>query len=86
MRLYAAILIGIVLLAAGATFARYGNFDPCDWTAQDQAEFTSIPKMVWIGRLKAEFLVDGITQPAFSDCVLAWWQSRAEDAAEGSSN
>ena len=86
MRIYAVILIGIFLLATGATFGRYGNFDPCDWTAQDQAELTSIPKLVWVGRLKAKFLVNGITEPAFSDCMLAWWESRAEDAAEGSRN
>jgi len=79
---YAVILIGIAIFASGATFGRYGNFDPCDWTAQDHAKSTLIPKIVWEGRLKAEFLVKGITQPTYSDCVLAWWESRAEDAVE----
>lgn len=80
---YILILIGLAVFAAGATFGRYGNFDPCDWTAQDQADLTSIPKIVWEGRLKAKFLVDGITRPTYSDCMLAWWQNRAEDAANG---
>lgn len=76
------LLIGIAIFASGATFGRYGNFDPCDWTAQDQAGATSIPKIVWAGQLQAKFLVQGIARPSFSDCTLAWWESRAEDAVE----
>jgi hypothetical protein len=79
---YIILVIGIGIFASGATYGRYGNFDPCDWTAQDQAESTSIPKIVWAGRLKAKFLVKGVGQPTFSDCMLAWWGSRADDAAE----
>ena len=78
----AVILIGIAIIASGATFGRYGNFDPCDWTAQDHAGFTAIPKIVWAGRLKAKFLVKGIAQPSYSDCMLAWWESRADNAVE----
>ena len=78
----AVVLIGLAIFAFGATFGHYGNFDPCDWTAQDQAEFTSIPKIVWTGRLKAKFLIEGIVQPSYSDCMLAWWEIRADDAAE----
>jgi len=76
------IVIGIAIFAAGATYGRYGNFDPCDWNAQDHANATLIPKIVWEGRLKAKFLVKGITDPTFKECVLAWWESRAEDAVE----
>jgi hypothetical protein len=76
------ILIGLAIFASGATFGRYGNFDPCDWTAQDQAEATLIPKIVWEGRLKAKFLVKGIAEPTYTDCMLAWWESRAEEAVE----
>ena len=76
------LLIGLGIFASGATFGRYGNFDPCDWTAQDQSESSAIPKIVWAGRLKAKFLVDGITNPSFSECMMAWWESRAEDATE----
>ena len=79
---FTVILIGLAIFASGATYGRYGNFDPCDWTAQDQAEATLIPKIVWEGRLKAKFLVKGISQPTYSDCMLAWWESRAEEAVE----
>jgi len=79
---FAVILIGIVIFASSATFGRYGNFNPCDWTAQDHAGSSAIPKIVWAGRLKAKFLAEGITQPSYSDCMLAWWESRADDAAE----
>ena len=78
----AVLLIGIAIFASGATFGRYGNFDPCDWTAQDHTESSAIPKIVWEGRLQAAFLVKGIAQPTFSDCMLAWWESRADDAAD----
>lgn len=76
------LLLGIAVFASGATYGRYGNFDPCDWTAQDHSKSTLVPKIIWEGRLKAKFLVEGITQPTFSDCMLAWWESRAEDAIE----
>ncbi len=79
---YIFLVIGVAIFASGATFGRYGNFDPCDWTAQDQAEATLIPKIVWVGRLKAKFLVKGIMQPSYSDCMLVWWESRADDVAE----
>ena len=79
---YIILVIGVAIFASGATFGRYGNFDPCDWTAQDQAESSLIPKIVWVGRLKAKFLVKGIAQPSYSDCMVVWWESRAEDAAE----
>ena len=79
---YIFILIGVAIFAFGATFGRYGNFDPCDWTAQDQAEFTSLPKIFWVGRLKAKFLIQGITQPTYSDCMVVWWETQAEDAVE----
>ena len=76
------LLIGIAIFAAGATFGRYGNFDPCDWTTQDQADTTAVPKIFWEGRLKAKFLVKGITNPSFSECMITWWESRADDAIE----
>ena len=76
------LLICLAIFASGATYGRYGNFDPCDWTAQDQAKETAVPKIFWEGRLKAKFLVKGITEPSYSDCVLAWWENRAEEAVD----
>jgi hypothetical protein len=76
------LLIVVAIFAAGATFGRYGNFNPCDWTAQDQADTTAVPKLFWEGRIKAKFLLKGITEPTFSECMLVWWESRADDAIE----
>ena len=85
MTKYIILVIGLAIFGSGATYGRYGNFDPCDWTAQDQADSTFIPKIVWTGRLKAKFLANGIAQPTFSDCMFAWWESRADDAVEKAS-
>ena len=86
MRKIVIITVALFVLASGATYARYGNFDPCDWAAQDQAEVSSLPRLVWQGRLKAKLLLDGISEPAFSDCLLAWWESRADEARDEVSN
>ena len=83
MRKLVIALCGVSILGAlsgGATYTRYGNFDPCEWTVQDQLEQTSLPKIVLIGQLKAKLMVDGIANPQFSDCLIAWWESRAVDA------
>ena len=83
MRKLVIALCGVSILGAlsgGATYTRYGNFDPCEWTIQDKLEQTSLPKLVLIAQLKAKLMVDGITSPQFSDCLLAWWKSRADDA------
>ena len=82
MRKVVIIVTGIALLAAAATYIRYENFDPCDWMAQDRAENSKLPLVVLRAQIRAEFLVRGITEPDPTDCVLAWWESRAEEATQ----
>lgn len=86
MRKFAVIssAVAIAIVAATiATYARYQTFDACDWIAQDMAGRTSLPLAVWRGRVQAEFLLRGITNPDAADCVLAWWEERANGAKNG---
>jgi hypothetical protein len=79
------ILGGLVIVAVAATVAtyfRYHSFDPCNWMAQDMARHTGLPTVVTSGKIKADFLVRGITQPEMAECVLAWWRERADEAME----
>lgn len=84
-----ALLILIVLIIAGAiaTYVRYGSFDPCDWMEQDLAAGSALPLIVVQGRIKAEFLLQGITDPAPQQCIQAWWKFRRDGApAAGASS
>jgi hypothetical protein len=73
----------VAFAATAATYVRYQSFDACEWIAMDMAKRTSLPVMVWRGRVRAEFLLRGITDPDAADCVLAWWQERADGAKNG---
>lgn len=77
MRTALIIVIALVVAAVVATYARYRSFDPCEWIARDMADRTGIPVVVWHSRIRADFLLQGITDPSASDCVLAWWKERA---------
>jgi hypothetical protein len=74
-------LIGFVLLiaATAATFYRYGSLDPCSWMEQDMAADSALPLLVIQAEIKARFLLDGITDPGFYECLEAWWELRGED-------
>lgn len=72
-----------VSAATVATYVRYQSFDACDWIAQDMAGQTSLPVAVWEGKVRAEFLLRGITNPDPGDCILAWWEERAVTAKNG---
>jgi hypothetical protein len=81
---YALLLIGLAAAAAVATYARYESLDPCDWMEQDLAQQSSLPLIVVRARIRAEFLIEGITDPTPYDCVSEWWKIRAEGLTEGS--
>ena len=83
MRKLVVILGAIVVIAAIATFVRYKSFDPCEWIARDMADRSSLPIAVLRGQVKAKFLLRGITDPGPTDCVLAWWEDRADEAKNG---
>ncbi len=76
-------LIVLVLLAGAAvsaTWVRYHSFDPCVWTEQDMLADSSLPALIVKARIKAAFLLDGVTEPTPKQCLYAWWQHRFEDA------
>ena len=68
----------LVLLAASATYARFESFDPCVWMEHELAEESGLPRMIVAARIQAEFLMRGVGDPGPRDCLLAWWDFRAE--------
>ncbi len=71
-----AVLIGA---AAAATYVQYQSFDPCDWLIRDMAEHSSLPHVVVEARMRADFLLDGVTEPNAEDCLVKWWKLRKDD-------
>ena len=64
--------------AVGATFWRYDSLHPCDWLQKDMVEASGEPEL-WVEiRIKALFLLDGITEPTVKDCLNGWWNYRLE--------
>ncbi len=81
------LLIVFILLAgaaSAATYMRYESFHPCDWMEQDLAESSGLPRLAMRAQIRAEFVLQGIADPGPADCVLAWWDYRANRQAEGS--
>jgi len=70
----------IVCAASAATWWRFQSFDPCIWMEKEIAEQSSLPFVVAEARVKAEFLLRGITEPSAAQCVGAWWRFRMEGA------
>lgn len=71
-----AVLIGA---AAVATYVQYQSFDPCDWLIHDMAENSNLPHVGVEAKMRADFLLDGITDPNAEDCIVKWWKLRKED-------
>ena len=72
------IVIGLAIAATIATYARYESLNPCDWMERDLARQTGLPPLVVRVRIRGAFLIDGITDPGPYDCIMAWWEFRAE--------
>ena len=81
---YALLVIGLAVAATIATYVRYESLDPCDWMDQDMARQSGLPLLVVRTRIRAEFLLEGITEPSASDCLSRWWEIRAEGLNEDS--
>ncbi len=73
------IVIGLAVAATIATYARYQSLNPCDWMEQDLTRQTGLPPMVVRVRIRAAFLIDGISDPGPYDCLVGWWEFRAEE-------
>ncbi|MCG8355066.1 MAG: hypothetical protein MI920_05805 [Kiloniellales bacterium] len=79
----ALVIVCLLIVAAGAaTFYRYQSFSPCDWMHQDLVEQTGLPELVIEARIKAVFLLDGITDPAPHECLVEWWEVRLNGLPE----
>ncbi len=72
----------LVITAVVATYFRYQSLDPCDWMEQDLASESSLPLLVVQTKIRAEFLLDGITEPGPGDCLTAWWDLRSNGLSE----
>ena len=71
------VLLLLVIAAGVATYSRYQSFHPCDWMEQDLADSSGLPRLAMRAQIRAEFVLKGITEPGPTDCVLAWWDYRA---------
>ena len=81
------VLVVLVAGAVGATWMRYERFDPCVWMHQDMVAESSLPALIVTARIKAAFLLDGVTEPTPKQCLYAWWKHRFEGArASGKSD
>ena len=75
-----AVIAGALVAAVvAATYFWYGSFDPCDWTEQDMAASSGSPRLVARATIRAKFLLDGITEPTFRDCLHGWWLFKTDD-------
>lgn len=74
---YVWILVGLVAAASVATLARYESFRPCDWLEQDTARALGVPSLVAQTKIRAGFMLKGITAPSAYDCLTDWWRQKA---------
>ena len=73
------LILALVAAAVVATFVRYQSLHPCDWLESDMIAASEMPDIWVIARLRARFLVEGITEPAALDCLEGWWSFRIEE-------
>jgi hypothetical protein len=43
------------------------------------ADRSGSPRIVARATIHAQFLLDGITEPTFRDCLRVWWKFRTDD-------
>lgn len=78
------VLACIAIAAVVMTYVRYQSLHPCDWMEQDLAQETDLPRLAVQAKIRASFVIDGILDPDSLDCVLAWWEFRANGLPDGS--
>jgi len=84
----ARLMKGVVLVAVlagaamGATYWRYQSLDPCDWMTRDLVKASDLPELVVIAKIRAEFLLEGVTDPDPGQCLFKWWALRRDGLAQ----
>ncbi len=72
----------LIFVAGAGTYGRYQSLDPCVWLKKDMVAGSEMPE-IWVEtRIRARFLLDGITSPTAEECLRGWWSFRAEELAE----
>ena len=78
---YALLIVALTVAASIATFVRYQSLHPCDWMEQDLANQWDVPRLIARTKIRAEFLLDGVAEPGVYQCLVSWWELRAETAS-----
>ena len=76
---YIVLLVGLSLAASIATYVRYQSLHPCDWLEKDMIAASDMPEIWVVARLRARFLMEGITDPSALECLEGWWSFRIEE-------
>lgn len=74
---YLVLVAGAAVAAVVATWVRYDSLHPCDWLERDVAKRFGVPPLVAEAKVRAEFLVSGVTEPSAGNCLTAWWDFKA---------
>ncbi|MGE0254396.1 MAG: hypothetical protein AB7N54_08840 [Alphaproteobacteria bacterium] len=75
---YLPVVVVLLLLAAGATWVRYGSLSPCDWMVTDLAEQLNVPEGVAALKIRTDLALRGITDPKPGECLVEWWRIRID--------
>ena len=73
------LVMGLMVAAVVATFFRYQSLHPCDWLEKDMIAVSDMPDIWVVARLRARFLMEGITDPSALECLEGWWSFRIEE-------
>lgn len=73
------LVLGLMVAAVVATFFRYQSLHPCDWLEKDMIAASDMPEIWVVARLRARFLMEGITDPSARECLEGWWSFRIEE-------
>ena len=79
---YLIIFCALMIAAVAATYARYQSLHPCDWMQQNMVQTYDLPALLIRARIRAAFLLDGVFDPTPGDCLLKWWEFKAEGLPE----
>lgn len=72
----------LMVMAVTATQARYGSLDPCEWTIRDMATKTDQPEVLIRARVRGLFMIEGVVNPDYFDCLRGWWAFRLDELPE----